>query len=57
MGLQNYIADANAELPFEATEALGLDGTGRDGDERFPYTWSNLTDDERRRLRAYDAAI
>lgn len=38
------------ELDLDSVEALGLDGTGRDGNERFPYTIFNLTDDERRRL-------
>ena len=41
------------ELSFDEVEAIGLDGTGRDLNERFPYTWSNLTDDERRMLRTY----
>lgn len=41
------------ELGFDEVEAIGLDGTGRDGDPRFPYTWANLTDDERRMLRTY----
>lgn len=40
----------NAELPFDVVEDLGLDGTGRDGDPRFPYTWANLTDTERARM-------
>jgi hypothetical protein len=38
------------ELNFDQVEQLGLDGTGRDGDERFPYTVGNLTDAERERL-------
>jgi len=28
---------AGRELTFDESEALGLDGTGRDGDPRFPY--------------------
>ena len=40
------------ELDFDTVEALGLDGTGRDGNERFPYTYAKLTSDERARLDA-----
>ncbi|MGV0985011.1 MAG: hypothetical protein ACOYB2_10680 [Limnohabitans sp.] len=38
------------ELSYDEVEAIGLDGTGRDGDERFPYTFASLTPDDRRRL-------
>lgn len=44
------------ELSYDEAEALGLDGTGRDGDARFPYTYASLTTDERARLDAYRAA-
>jgi len=43
------------ELDFDAVEAIGLDGTGRDGDPRFPYTRDNLTEDELARLVDYEA--
>ncbi len=42
--------DTSAELDFDTVEFLGLDGTGMDGDERFPFTWDNLSDIERQRL-------
>lgn len=38
------------EITFDQAESLGLDGTGRDGNERAPYTIGNLTDDERQQL-------
>lgn len=41
------------ELGFDEVEAIGLDGTGRDMDERFPYTWRKLTDAERMALVGY----
>lgn len=41
------------ELGFDEVEAIGLDGTGRDMDERFPYTWCKLTDAERMALVGY----
>jgi hypothetical protein len=34
------------ELDFDSVEAIGLDGTGRDQDSRFPYTLENLRDGE-----------
>jgi len=40
------------EPSFDEVEALGLDGTGRDLDPRFPYTLANLTHDETARLAA-----
>lgn len=43
------------ELGFDEVEAVGLDGTGFDGDPRFPYHWSNLTDAERAGVEAYRA--
>lgn len=39
-----------AELDFDTVERAGLDGTGRDGDPRFPYTWSSLTATERLKI-------
>lgn len=49
------IADelAQNELSFDEVEAAGLDGTGRDLNPRFPYTWANLTDAERDAVRAF----
>lgn len=48
-----FPAADDEELSYDEVEAIGLDGTGRDGDPRFPYRWSNLTDDERRMLGIY----
>lgn len=31
------------EMDFDSVEAAGLDGTGADGDPRFPYTWESLS--------------
>lgn len=31
----------NRELTYEEAESLGYDGTGRDGDPRFPYHLSD----------------
>lgn len=46
-----YYSDRPTEaLPYDAVDALGLDGTGRDGNNRFPYTWATLTEAERMRL-------
>ncbi len=50
---QYNVDHPDEELPFDDVEAIGLDGTGRDGDERFPYTWAKLTADERARLHAH----
>lgn len=49
------IADelTESELGFDEVEAAGLDGTGRDGNPRFPYTWDNLTDTEKDAVRAF----
>jgi hypothetical protein len=33
---------ATTELDADTVEAIGLDATGRDGSERFPYTLENL---------------
>jgi hypothetical protein len=38
------------EPTLDEVEALGLDGTGRDLDPRYPYTIANLTADETARL-------
>ena len=38
------------ELSADQVDALGLDSSGTDGNERFPYTGGNLTADERQRL-------
>jgi hypothetical protein len=35
------------QLTLQQAGALLLDGTGRNGDPRFPFRWSNLSDDER----------
>jgi hypothetical protein len=50
---QYNVEHPDEELSFDEVEAIGLDGTGRNGDDRFPYTWGNLTPDERERLHAY----
>lgn len=50
-GLDFYINNPTMMLPFEAVNEIGLDGNGHDGNERFPYTWGNLTAAERTRLR------
>jgi hypothetical protein len=47
-----YRSNPAAELGFDDVESLGLDGTGRDADERFPYTWAKLTEQEQARLAA-----
>ena len=38
------------QLSFDEAERAGLDGTGRDGDPRFPYHLSDLTESEKRLL-------
>jgi hypothetical protein len=43
-------------LTYDECEAIGLDGTGINGDERFPYTYGSLTDAEWVVLEAYWAA-
>jgi hypothetical protein len=48
--LHHYQSNPNAELDCDDVDRLGLDGTGRDGAERFPYTWAKLTDQEQTRL-------
>lgn len=40
-------------LDYDTVAAIGLDGTGRDQDPRFPYTEANLTPAETIRLRRY----
>lgn len=57
MDLAYYINHPGEELSFDAVEAIGLDGTGRTADERFPYTWGNLTEDERAHLTAVAATV
>jgi len=39
-------------LPADTVEVLGLDPSGCHADDRWPYRWSNLTDDERDRVTA-----
>lgn len=41
------------ELSYDECEAIGLDGTGINGDERFPYTYGTLTADETAALKAH----
>ena len=41
--LSLLVTHPDAELSFDTAEGIGLDGSGRDGDPRFPYTWANLT--------------
>jgi hypothetical protein len=48
--LNGHGGDSGDELDIDEVEAIGLDGTGRDGDPRFPYTWAKLTDAERAAL-------
>ena len=50
LNLPYYSTHPTEPLPFDAVDLLGLDGTGRDGNERFPYTWGNLTEAERAKL-------
>jgi len=38
------------ELSADQVDLIGLDSTGRDGNERFPYTIGNLTTEERQWL-------
>ncbi|WP_199515736.1 hypothetical protein [Nucisporomicrobium flavum] len=47
-----YIARPHDNLPAELVDAIGLDSSGCDGAERFPYTWANLSDAERAQVRA-----
>ncbi len=49
--LAHYMAHPLEELPGEVVEAIDLDLTGRDGNERFPYTYANLTPAERTHAR------
>jgi hypothetical protein len=44
------------QLTFDEAEGIGLDGTGRDGNPRFPYRYSNLTPAEMKRLTHYRKA-
>lgn len=53
MDLTYYRELPYAVLPFDAVEAIGLDGTGRDADDRAPYTWNNLTGAEREKLQQW----
>jgi hypothetical protein len=56
--LEMYILSPDAPLSADLVDDLGLDSTGRDGDDRFPYTWANLTDAERRQLwQAYPPTV
>ncbi len=52
--LQFYIDNPDEPLLFDDVEDIGLDGTGRDGDPRFPYTWAKLTTAERAQLLDLD---
>lgn len=40
--LQSYPATENTELDFDTVEYLELDGTGRDGNPLFPFTYGNV---------------
>ncbi len=40
-------ARKDRELSFDEAERIGRDGTGRDGDPRFPHRFSSLTQEER----------
>lgn len=48
--LGTYILDIDRPLPTRYVAMIDLDGSGADGDARFPYTWAKLTAAERRRL-------
>lgn len=48
-----YEDEEPGELDADEVDALGLDPTGRDGNPRFPFTETNLTDVEREALTAY----
>jgi hypothetical protein len=50
---QYNVDHPDEKLSFDDVEAIGLDGTGRSGDDRFPHTWATLTPDERARLHAH----
>lgn len=50
---QHNVDHPDEALSFDDVEVIGLDGTGRSGDPRFPYTWAKLTTDERARLHAH----
>lgn len=41
------------ELTYDECEAIGLDGSGVDGNPRFPYTEEKLTQAEAAKLKAY----
>lgn len=51
--LSVLVTQPDAELSFDTVEGIGLDGSGCDGDPRFPYTWAKLTPAERERLQQY----
>lgn len=58
MDLDRFINSPLTALPHEAIKAIGLDDDGGDYDGRYPYTWGNLFDGERRRLRkAFPTAV
>lgn len=42
---------ADRPLSADLVDDIGLDSSGCDGDERFPYRWSNLTEEERAWVR------
>lgn len=48
--IKAFFAKQDEELTFDQCTKAGLDGTGRDFDPRFPYTWAKLTEDEWRRF-------
>lgn len=52
VNLGYYIDRPTEVLPYDAVEAIGLDGSGVNADGRFPYNWACLTEDERTRLIA-----
>jgi hypothetical protein len=47
-----YTRNDQYPLSVDEVEAIGLDGTGVDHNERFPYAYANLTDEERAKLNA-----
>jgi hypothetical protein len=48
--LTHYLINVEEPLSLDLVEQIGLDGSGTDGNERFPYRWSNLTGQERNLL-------
>ncbi len=52
-----YVAEMadHAYLTYTECDAIGVEGSGVDGSERWPYTLAKLTAEERQTLAAYRA--